>query len=176
MQFDAVLRTFTGFFERESIRYAVIGGLAVYSWGRLRPTKDADFAVDRSSSQRVVAFAESLGYETLQLTQSFSNHAHTDFALGRVDFMYLDPRTADKVFSASVTKVVVDGIQSKVASPEHLAMMKALAMKNTPHRALFEGEDVRTLLKVPGTDRDAVRDYFRRHGLLELFDAIDRAR
>jgi len=61
-----------------------------------------------------------------------------------------------------------------VASPEHLAMMKALAMKNFPHRALYEGEDVRTLLLVPGVDREAVRDYFERHGLLELFDAIEK--
>jgi hypothetical protein len=62
-----------------------------------------------------------------------------------------------------------------VASPEHLAMMKAVAMKSFPHRALYEGEDVRTLLKVPGVDREAVRDYFARHGLLELFDAIEKA-
>ena len=61
-----------------------------------------------------------------------------------------------------------------VASPEHLAMMKAQAMKNFPHRALYEGEDVRILLQVPGIDRDAVRDYFDRHGLLELFCAIEK--
>ena len=40
----------------------------------------------------------------------------------------------------------------------------------------YEGEDVRVLLNVPGVDRNAVREYFRRHGLLDLFDAIDKAR
>jgi hypothetical protein len=176
MQFDAVLRTFGDFFEKEGIRYVIIGGLAVYAWGRLRPTKDADFAVDRSNQERVVAFAESLGYETLQATAAFSNHIHEDNTFGRVDFMYLDPATAEKVFGSAVSRVIVEGVVSPVASPEHLAMMKALAMKNFPHRVLFEGEDVRTLLKVPGVDRDAVRDYFQRHGLLELFDAIDKTR
>lgn len=176
MQFDAVLRTFANFFEKQEIRYAVIGGLAVYAWGRLRPTRDADFAVDGSNQDRIIAFAESLGYETLQVTAAFSNHVHTDQALGRVDFMFLDPATADKVFGAAVGKVIVDGVMSNVASPEHLAMMKALAMKNFPHRALFEGEDVRTLLNVPGMDREAVRDYYQRHGLLELFDAIEKTR
>jgi hypothetical protein len=63
-----------------------------------------------------------------------------------------------------------------VASAEHLAMMKAMAMKNSPHRALFEGEDVRVLLNVPGMDQKAVRDYYERHGLLDLYDAIARAR
>jgi hypothetical protein len=176
MRFDDVLRTFGDFFEREAIRYAVIGGLAVYAWGRLRPTKDADFAVDRSNQNRVVAFAESLGYETLQATAAFSNHAHADPNFGRVDFMYLDPTTAEKVFRATVPKIILEGIESPVASPEHLAMMKGLAMKNFPHRTLFEGEDVRTLLNVPGIDRDAVRDYYRQHGLLEFFDAIDKKR
>lgn len=58
-------------------------------------------------------------------------------------------------------------------------MMKALSMKNFPHRSLYEGEDVRALLAVPGVDRAAVRaavrDYFERHGLLELYDAIEKA-
>lgn len=55
-------------------------------------------------------------------------------------------------------------------------MMKALSMKNVPHRALFEGEDVRVLINVPGVDRQAVRDFYAKHGLLELYDAIEKAR
>ena len=144
--------------------------------GAASATKDADFAVDNSNQERVVAFAESVGYETLHASSAFSNHVHADNALGRVDFMYLDPATAEKVFGATVSKVILEGVESPVASPEHLAMMKALAMKNFPHRTLFEGEDVRTLLRVPGVDRDAIRDYFRRQGLLERFDAIDKTR
>jgi hypothetical protein len=90
--------------------------------------------------------------------------------------MYLRGRTADAVFAASTRRELVEGRPMPVASPEHLAMMKAVAMKSFPHRALYEGEDVRTLLEVPGVDREAVRDYFARHGLLELFDAIERTR
>lgn len=54
-------------------------------------------------------------------------------------------------------------------------MMKAISMKNFPHRALYEGEDVRVLLGVPGVDRALIKDYFERHGLLELYDAIEKA-
>jgi hypothetical protein len=176
MEFERVLRTFTGFFDREGIRYAIVGGLAVAAWGRKRSTKDADFAVDLENQQRVISFSESLGYETLHTASSFSNHLHPDPALGRVDFMYLQGATADRVLSATTTKEVRPGETARVASPEHLAMMKALAMKNFPHRALFEGEDVRVLLDVPGVNREAVRDYFAQHGLLELFDVIDKTR
>lgn len=176
MQFDRVLSTFAAFFEREKIRYALIGGLAVHAWGRSRPTHDADFAVDGSSSTPVIAFAASLGFMTRYTSSAFSNHEHTDPDWGHVDFMYLNGPTADAVFSAVSLKEIVPGRPIPVASPEHLAMMKALAMKNFPHRALYEGEDIRTLLEVPGIDRQAVRDYFARHDLLDLFDAIEKLR
>lgn len=174
MHFDRVLGEFADFFERERIRYALIGGLAVHAWGRARPTRDADFAVDLAEQGRVVGFAESRGFRTVYLSEAFSNHEHDDPGWGHVDFMYLRGKTAESVFAAAVEKEILAGRPLNVASPEHLAMMKALAMKNFPHRALYEGEDVRTLLRVPGVDRDAIRDYFERHGLLELFDAIER--
>ena len=174
MQFDRVLTTFPEFFERERIRYALIGGLAVHAWGRVRPTVDVDFAVDADRARDVQAFAESIGFATRYASDAFSNHEHTDPDWGSIDFMYLRGRTADAVFAATTRKALVEGHPMPVASPEHLAMMKAVAMKSFPHRALYEGEDVRTLLKVPGVDREAVRDYFARQGLLELFDAIEK--
>jgi len=175
MEFERVLRTFTGFFDGEGIRYVVIGGLAVHAYGRLRPTKDADFGVDLKNQRRVIAFAESLGYETLHDSRAFSNHAHSDPALGRVDFMYFDEATAVKIFAQAIEKPII-GVTAQVASPGHLAMMKALSMKNFPQRALYEGDDVRVLLQAPGVNLEEVREYYERHGLLELFDVIRKAR
>lgn len=176
MEFERALATWQEFFEREGVRYAVVGGLAVHAWGRSRLTKDVDFVVDSSSRGAVIAFAESLGYETLHSSAAFSNHQHTDSALGRVNFMYAAGETAERIFRAATIKAVVGGLALPVASPEHLAMMKGIAMKQFPHRALYEGEDVRVLLNVPGVDREAVREYYRRHGLLDLFNAIENAR
>ena len=176
MQFERALATWKEFFEREGIRYALVGGLAVHAWGRSRLTKDVDFVVDSSSRETVLAFAESLGYETLHVSAAFSNHQHADSALGRVDFMYASGETAERIFRAVTVKPVIGELTAPVASPEHLAMMKGIAMKQFPHRALYEGEDVRVLLNVPGVDRDAVREYYRQHGLLDLYDAIEKAR
>jgi len=174
VQFDRVLTTFASFFEREQMRYALIGGLAVHAWGRVRPTRDADFAVDANRSPRIISFAESLGFATGYVSTAFSNHEHPDPEWGHVDFMYLSGETAKRVFAAASLKELVVDHPMPVASPEHLAMMKAIAMKNFPHRVLYEGEDIRVLLQVPGIDRDAVRDYFERHGLFELFNAIEK--
>jgi hypothetical protein len=172
MQFDAVLRSFSEFFEREGIRYCVIGGLAMQAWGHARFTKDLDIAVSRSEQTRVLAFAESLGYEAFHVARAFSNHDHPDRSRGRIDFMYPDDATAARMFAAAVRKPVVGDVEAPVASPEHLAMMKGLAMRENGARILYEGEDVRHLLSLPGVDVAAVRDYFTKIGMLDLFDVI----
>lgn len=67
MQFGEVLRTFAEFFEKEKIRYAVAGGLAIHAWGYSRTTYDIDFAVDGDAKQRVIGFTEASGYKTLHV-------------------------------------------------------------------------------------------------------------
>lgn len=176
MRFDVVLKTFADFFEKEGIRYAVIGGLAMQAWGASRFTKDVDVAVRRTDRDAVVGFAESLGYETLHLGEGYSNHHNPNRDFGRLDFMYLDDVTAQRVFDAATNKQIVGDVIAPVASAEHLAMMKGLAIKSSPDRIRYEGEDVRLLLNVPGVDKEAVREYFDRHGLLKVFDAIAKAR
>ena len=176
MQFDEVLRTWKEFFEAEGIRYAVIGGLAMRVWGRARFTNDMDIAVVRSAADRVLAHAESIGYETLFVSSAYSNHLHPDRKLGRLDFMYIDDQSGTEVFDSSEVNPVVGDVNAPVARPEYLAMMKAIAMKNKPMRALYEGEDVRVLLNVPGVDREKIREYFERIGLLSLYDVIEKIR
>jgi hypothetical protein len=171
MQFDEVLLSFTGFFQREHIRYAVIGGLAIRAWGHVRTTQDGGFVVEQASKGRVVAFAESEGFETLHVSEGYSNHVrHSD----RVDFMYVDTATADAIFGQAETREVVSDIRLPVARPEHLSAMKALAIKYNPRRGWRDVDDVLFLLRLPGVDRQAVRDYFVRKGLLDTFNEIER--
>ncbi len=174
MRFDEVLASFVGFFEREGVRYAVIGGLAMQAFGYSRFTRDIDFAAEKGARARIVAFAESLGYETLHVSEGYSNHLHHDPAKGRVDFMYVDEETAGKLFPQTSLKPVLGDLQVRIPRPEHLAAMKAISMKNSPQRVLIDSPDVQFLLSLPETDRTEVREYFARHGLLELFDAIAR--
>ncbi len=171
MQFDQVLRTFSEFFERERIRYAVIGGLAIRAWGHVRATQDVDFVVEQEFKRQVVAFAENEGFETLHVSDGYSNHVRgTD----RVDFMYVDPATAQDIFRGSQRREVIAGIQMDVAKPEHLSAMKAIAIKYNPRRGWRDVDDVLFLLRLPGVDRQFVRDYFVRKGLLEIFDEIEK--
>jgi hypothetical protein len=174
MQFDEVLRTFARFFETENIRYAVIGGLALQAWGHTRFTRDIDFVVDVAARDRLIPFVQSLGYETLHASAGYSNHLHHDPRLGRVDFMYVDEATAAQIFADAQPRGIVGDVDAPVPRPEHLLAMKAISMKNSPRRVLIDSPDVSFLLRLPGVDREMVRDFFERHGLLELFDAIEK--
>ena len=88
--------------------------------------------------------------------------------------MYIDPATAEKVFSTASVRPILGHVSAPVPKPEHLLAMKALAMKNSPQRVLIDSPDVQFLLRLPGVNRSEVREYFARHGLLELFDEIEK--
>lgn len=175
MQFDAVLRTFSEFFEREGIRFALAGGLAVVAWGHTRSTNDADFVVGRDDGPRVRAFAESLGYETTFVSDGYSNHHHTDKGFGDIDFMYVSGETVERVFAAAARRRAA-GLELPVTSPEHLIAMKVVAMKSKPMRVLIDAPDIAFLLDLPGIDKTMVREQFARHGLLRIFDELERER
>lgn len=142
--------------------------------GYSRFTRDIDFVTERSGRNQIVSFAESQGYETLHLSEGYSNHLHADSRFGRVDFMYVDETTADKLFPDTAVKPIVGDLEAPVPRPEHLAAMKAISMKNSPQRILIDSPDVQFLLRLPGVNRNEIRDYFAQHGLLELFDAIEK--
>jgi len=141
------------------------------AWGSGRTTQDADFVVELSNRERVIEFAESAGYETIHISDGYSNHVRGS---DRVDFMYVDAATANQLFTAAEHRVVVGDISVPVARPEHLAAMKAIAIKWAPRRAYRDISDVLFLLRLPGVDREFIREYFTRKGLLEIFDDIEK--
>jgi hypothetical protein len=175
MRFDAVLRTFSEFFEEEGIRYALAGGLALLAWGHARTTNDVDFVVDGSNAARVQAFAESQGYVTTFASEGYSNHRHEERAFGAVDFIYVRGETAEQVFRSATTRSAV-GVDLPVTRPEHLIAMKVVAMKNRAMRVLIDAPDIAYLMTLPGIDRAKVRDYFQQHGLLQIYDALEKDR
>jgi hypothetical protein len=174
MQFDQVLRTWSAWFLREGIRFAVAGGLAIHAWGRSRTTQDIDFAIDANARDRAIAFAESIGYVTLHVSEGYSNHDHPDHALGRVDLMYLYGDTADRVFADAILRLVAGDTQAPVPKPEHLIAMKVQAIRNAPRRVSIDVPDIEYLLTLPNIDREAVRDYFQRAGLLRILDVLEK--
>lgn len=136
-------------------------------------THDVDFVVDGTERRKVVARAESLGYATTFESEGFSNHDHASRAYGHIDFLYIYGATADALFDGAES-LPVEGVTVPVLQPEHLIAMKVRAMKNTPMRVLIDAPDIAYLLSLPGIDRARVRDYFSQHGLLKVYDELEK--
>ncbi len=172
MDFGIVLGMVSGFLEEKGYRYAVIGGIALASYGMPRTTLDVDFIVDASAQDDLVQFLESRGYKTDHRSTGYSNHSHADPAWGSIDFVYAGGGTGQKIFDQVSSQPGPRGIPIPLPKPEHLAALKVLAMKNDPSRSFQEMADIRFLLNLPGIDRHEIEGYFDRHGLGERFHEL----
>ena len=174
MNFAKVLALLDEFLTRQEFRYVVVGAFALHAYGLTRATADLDLAVDAAAQPLLLPHLETLGYQTLHASAGYSTHVHPLGRLGRVDFLYLGENTAATIFGAAQRLLDLDGRVFPVPRVEHLAAMKAFAMKNAPERSLREMADVLQILQLPGVDRSEIQTYFRTYGLEEQFDEILR--
>jgi hypothetical protein len=174
VEFAKVLGEVTRFLEERGYQYGLAGAFALHAYGLMRATADLDFVVEDRAQEDLLRFLDGLGYERLHVSNGYSHHVHPLASLGRLDFIYVDTRTAELMFGAARHVAVLPGKQVPVPKPEHLAAMKVLAMKNDSTRALQERADIQFLLGLPGVDEDEIRRYFERYGLRERFDEIKR--
>lgn len=156
--------------------FALAGAFALNAYGLGRATADLDLIVPLAAQDPLIADLEHLGFETLHRSSGFSHHLHPDPAWGRLDFIYLDERTAERVFAAG-RPIDLEG-EPGVLLPkaEHLIAMKVHAIKNDPSRRLRDLADIAYLVGLPGVDQDEARRYFEKAGLLGDWDAVINAR
>jgi hypothetical protein len=169
-----VVEAVAGFLEREGAPFALAGAFALHAYGLSRATTDLDFVTDSGARDGLIAFLESLGYETLYASPGYSNHMHPEPAMGRLDFIYVNGDTSRRLFSARGATLRFGSLELPVPRAEHLAAMKIHAMKNDPGRTLQEMADIRFLLQLPGVDGEEIRGYFEKAGLGEKYDEIRR--
>lgn len=174
MDFDGVFQTVSGFLNEKGIRYAVIGGIALASYGLVRNTKDLDLVVEASGQDAIIQFLESRGYKTLHRSTGYSNHLHSDPSLGQIDFVYVGEETSRKLFAESRLAKRPVGDSIPLPKPEHLVAMKVLAIKNDPSRTFQDLADIRFLLTLPGVDRTEIRGYFERNGMQESLHELEK--
>jgi hypothetical protein len=176
VDFARELGVVEGALAREGFRVAVIGGVALTAYGHPRMTLDLDVVTDAPAQDMIVAFMESQGFETLHRSSGYSNHRHPDRSRGRVDFMYVGGPTADKLFASAKELPGPGGRPILVPIPEHLIAMKVQAMKDAPERTWQDLVDIAYLFRLDGVDRDEVRQYFERAGLVEKWNELTQSR
>ena len=174
MDFAMVIDLLSGFFEREKLPFAVIGAFGLHAYGLTRATTDVDFVTDSDARSRLVQFLEGSGYETLYLSEGYSNHLHHDPVFGRVDIVYVSGETGRRLFEGAIPGRLISGRRVPVPRPEHMAAMKIHAIKNDPARRHQELADIRFLMGLPGVERAEIRGYFESSGLGELYGDLEK--
>jgi hypothetical protein len=176
VDFAHELNVVEGFLAKEGFRSAVIGGVALTAYGHPRMTLDLDLVTDAAAQDSLVAFMESQGFLTLHRSSGYSNHRHAERNRGRVDFMYVQGETAHKLFASAKELPGPGGRSILVPKPEHLIAMKVQAMKDAPERTWQDLVDIAYLFRLDGVNRDEVRQYFERAGLVEKWYELTQAR
>jgi hypothetical protein len=160
------------FLEGKGYPCAVVGGLALHAHGHSRTTFDLDLVTRSEAQGPLVALLEEMGYETVHLSEGYSNHSHADPEWGGVDIVYVDEETARQLFSSCTGSLKLGKREVAVPSAEHLIAMKLQALRNDPSRELQDLADIQYLLGLPETDRQKVRRYFERTGMMDWYDRL----
>jgi hypothetical protein len=121
--------------------------------------------------ERIVGFLESLGFETLNRSEGYSNHLHSVEAI-RIDLVYVEGETAEKIFKSIQKKSLFENHEMPVVSPEHLVALKLFAVQNDPDRKYKELADIKEILRITGVEKDQVHDYFRKYGMEDYYSEI----
>jgi hypothetical protein len=174
VNFEKVMKEVGGFFKKEKYPFAVIGAFALHAYGLTRVTSDLDFVTDVRAQEKLISFLEQLGYETLYMSAGYSNHLHTDIAMGRLDFVYVSGETSSQLLGSTTKSFVLGGMPVVVPRAEHIVAMKIQAMKNDPERFFQDMADIQFLMQLPDVDRSEIKEYFEKQGLLDKYYGIQR--
>lgn len=171
MEIRELFGALSSFFNREKIEYAVIGAYALYSYGYVRATRDIDFVVPLRHQQKVCAYLESLGFETVHCSDAFSNHVHP-VGNARVDCMYVQGPTEQELFAAAAKRVLYDAIEVCVVAPLHLLAMKLFSAAGDESRRSKDIADLRELIKAAQLDKATVREAAAKYGMEGYLDQL----
>ena len=166
-----LFRAMADFFIREKMAFAVIGAFGLQAFGYVRATRDIDFITRREYREKIIRHLESLGFDTIQKTDAFSNHVHP-LGNARIDLMYVEHSTADTIFSSVQKAVFFENTELPVVSPEHLIALKLFAAHNEPKRKLRELSDIQDILRRVTVDRTVVKKCFETYGFKEKYEEI----
>jgi hypothetical protein len=158
--------------QEAGTRWAVIGGIAMNAYGYARTTADFDIAAEETFRRAFLAVLLRKGFEAVHDVEAFTNLLHPEPALGRLDVMWLDGTTAERVFARSRGLPGPGTAGVPVPAPEHLVAMKVRSIQSRPTRVFHDGADLQHLLSLAEIDHDEVRGYFERAGLGELYDRL----
>jgi predicted nucleotidyltransferase len=177
MDFKLVLSKLLTAFTENNIRYALIGGFALGSWGVARGTVDIDFLVNREDMEKVAVLMHGLGYECRYRTENVTQYESPLQVFGEVDFLHAFRTHSLGMLERAEEKPLFNGsVSVKVLKIEDLIGLKAQAIVNNRNRSPLDMADIEALMSVSraGMDWRLIEEYFALFRLDELFEELRR--
>jgi predicted nucleotidyltransferase len=163
MNFESVLTLLLDKFKEHKIKFALIGGFALYAAGHQRTTEDIDFLVALEDMPKVKALLLSVGYESIHENKDVSNFVGKLKELGRVDFLHAHRTYSKKMLERATERVILKkALRVKVLIPEDLIGLKVQSSVNDPRRYHQDMADIESLIRIHKgkLDMDLIKEYF----------------
>ena len=175
MGFEETLKALLVIFEREGIRYALMGGVALGALGYRRATMDLDFLVHRDDLLKIHAALASLGYERRHTDENVSHYAGAIPAQVGVDLIHAFRRISLEMLDRAEAKPVFEGgARVRVLKAEDIIGFKIQAIANNPAREAKDNADIEALMELFGDTLDwpRVQEYFALFRMGQRFDEL----
>ena len=142
-----ILRTIAFYTESKKLNFVIIGGHAVNSYGISRHTADIDLVVPLEDKSLWQELMNKLNYSEGQSDNRFSRFRPKNLDNWPIDIMYVDNTTFEKIYNTS-KQATFGEAEVKVASAEHLILMKLHALKFfQEHRYAKDYSDLISLIR-----------------------------
>jgi len=169
MDFEIVLKFILEEFERQNVRYGLIGGFALGVLGVHRATIDLDFLVNREDMPKADEIMRSKGYACAYKSENVSQYVSPAKVFGEVDFLHAFREISTGMLERAEELDIFEGkFKIKVLAPEDIIGLKIQASVNNPDRAAKEYADIESLMKY-------YRDRLDWRRLEEYFFLFERA-
>lgn len=173
MDFKKVLSFLLSDFQKEGIRYALIGGFAMGALGIVRATMDLDFLVDRSDAESLDHVLKDHGYSLFYQSENVAQYQSDLKPFGSVDVLYaFRPVSLSMLKRAESLPVFGGEYHIPVLLPEDIIGLKVQALSNTDERKAIDIADITLILQQysRSVDWGQLSDYFLLFEQEELFE------
>ena len=174
MKYPTLIDFFFEEFEKAGIRYVLIGGFAINSYGITRDTLDIDFLTCRVDYDKIVGVLKKEGYREYQLTETFARLESKEPKLMNLDFIFVDLDILTRMLQEARTITMV-GKKFKVPSLNHMIALKLHAVKhNLENRWFKDVPDLVQLIRKNGVEMRSreMKDLFLSYGTKKLYDKV----
>lgn len=177
MDFDKVLQLIIKEFEKENIRYALIGGFAMGALGIMRSTVDLDFLVDYQDLPKLEKIMEKHNYNCVFKTENVSQYVSDVKIFGEIDFLHAFRKISVSMLNrAKEVPIFVGKFKIRILIPEDIIGLKLQALVNDKSRENREYADIESIMDNfrEKLDWDLIEDYFSLFDKKEKYEKLKK--